>query len=71
MVTNCDKSCEKYYDTNISLVLEQHDSHFHSFTHTHTICRVTNCSPHLNRNRKWAQHAQYNKFVREWVKELG
>ena len=37
MVTNCDKNCEKYYDTNISLVLEQHDSHFHSFTHTHTI----------------------------------
>ena len=34
-------------------------------------CRVTNCSPHLNRNRKWAQQAQYNKFVREWVKELG
>ena len=35
------------------------------------ICRVTNCSPHLNRNRKCAQQAQYNKFVREWVKELG
>ena len=35
------------------------------------ICRVTNCSPHLNRNRKWAQQAQYNRFVREWVKELG
>ena len=34
-------------------------------------CRVTNCSPHLNRNRKWAQQAHYNKFVREWVKELG
>ena len=34
-------------------------------------CRVTNCSPHLNRNRKWAQQAQYNRFVREWVKELG
>ena len=36
-----------------------------------TNCRVTNCSPHLNRNRKWAQQAQYNRFVREWVKELG
>ena len=35
------------------------------------ICRVTNCSPHLDGNRKWAQLAQYNKFVREWVKELG
>ena len=35
------------------------------------ICRVTNCSPHLDGNRKWAQQAQYNKFVREWVKELG
>ena len=34
-------------------------------------CRVTDCSPHLNRNGKWAQLAQYNKFVREWVKELG
>ena len=34
-------------------------------------CRVTNCSPHLDGNRKWAQQAQYNKFVREWVKELG
>ena len=33
--------------------------------------RVTNCSPHLDGNRKWAQQAQYNKFVREWVKELG
>ena len=35
------------------------------------ICRVTNCSPHLDGNRRWAQQAQYNKFVREWVKELG
>ena len=34
-------------------------------------CRVTNCSPHLDGNRKWAQQARYNKFVREWVKELG
>ena len=34
-------------------------------------CRVTNCSPHLDRNRRWAQQAQNNKFVREWVKELG
>ena len=34
-------------------------------------CRVTNCSPHLDGNKKWAQQAQYNKFVREWVKELG
>ena len=24
-----------------------------------------------SRNRKWAQQAQYNRFVREWVKELG
>ena len=37
----------------------------------YSLCRVTNCSPHLNRNRKWAQQAQYNKFVREWVEELG
>ena len=37
----------------------------------HTSCRVTNCSTHLNRSRKWAQQAQYNKFVREWVKKLG
>ena len=34
-------------------------------------CRVTSFSPHLCRNRKWAQQAQYNRFVREWVKELG
>ena len=34
-------------------------------------CRVTSFSPHLSRNRKWAQQAQYNRFVREWVKELG
>ena len=34
-------------------------------------CRVTNCSPHLDGNREWAQRAQYNKFVREWVEELG
>ena len=34
-------------------------------------CRVTNCSPHLDGNRRWAQQAKYNKFVREWVKELG
>ena len=34
-------------------------------------CRVTNCSPHPDGNRKWAQQAQYNKFVREWVKGLG
>ena len=34
-------------------------------------CRVTNCSPHLDGNRKWAQQARYNKFVREWVEELG
>ena len=32
------------------------------------ICRVINCSPHLDGNRRWAQQAQYNKFVREWVK---
>ena len=48
---------------------------FHSnlITHNQTneYCRVTNCSPHLDGNRKWAQQAQYNKFVREWVKELG
>ena len=36
-----------------------------------TYCRVTSFSPHLSRNRKWAQQAQYNRFVREWVKELG
>ena len=35
------------------------------------ICRVTDCSPHLDGNREWAQQAQYNKFVREWVEELG
>ena len=35
------------------------------------ICRVTRFSPLLSRNRKWAQPAQYNRFVREWVKELG
>ena len=34
-------------------------------------CRVTDCSPHLDGNREWAQQAQYNKFVREWVEELG
>ena len=34
-------------------------------------CRVTDCSPHLDGNREWAQRAQYNKFVREWVEELG
>ena len=34
-------------------------------------CRVTNCSPHLDGNRRWAQQAQNNKFVREWVKKLG
>ena len=34
-------------------------------------CRVTNCSLHLDGNRRWAQQAQNNKFVREWVKELG
>ena len=43
----------------------------HVFPLSYCMCRVTNCSPHLNRNRKWAQQAQYNKFVREWVKELG
>ena len=37
----------------------------------YTLCRVTSFSPHLSRNRKWAQQAQYNRFVREWVKELG
>ena len=31
-------------------------------------CRVTNRSPNPGRNRGWAQ---YNKFVREWAKELG
>ena len=35
------------------------------------ICRDTSFSPHLSRDRKWAQQAQYNRFVREWVKELG
>ena len=34
-------------------------------------CRVTDCSPHLDGNRGWAQQAQYNKFVREWVEGLG
>ena len=34
-------------------------------------CRVSDCSPHLDGNREWAQRAQYNKFVREWVEELG
>ena len=34
-------------------------------------CSVTVFSPYLSRNRKWAQQAQYNRFVREWVKELG
>ena len=36
-----------------------------------TNCRVTNCSPHPDGNRRWAQQAQYNKFVREWAKALG
>ena len=35
------------------------------------ICRVTDRSPHLDGNREWAQRAQYNRFVREWVEELG
>ena len=34
-------------------------------------CRVTDRSPHLDGNREWAQRAQYNRFVREWVEELG
>ena len=34
-------------------------------------CRVTDRSPHLDGNREWAQRSQYNKFVREWVEELG
>ena len=34
-------------------------------------CRVTDCSPHLDGNREWAQQSQYNKFIREWVEELG
>ena len=34
-------------------------------------CRVTDRSPHLDGSREWAQRAQYNKFVREWVEELG
>ena len=43
----------------------------HTKSIANTNCRVTNCSPHLSRNRKWVQQAQYNRFVREWVKELG
>ena len=35
------------------------------------ICKDTDCSPHLDGNRGWAQQAQYNKFVREWVEEFG
>ena len=38
---------------------------------SNSICRVSDGSPHLDGNRKWAQQAQYNKFVREWVEELG
>ena len=34
-------------------------------------CRDTDYSPHLAGNRGWAQQAQYNKFVREWVEEFG
>ena len=26
---------------------------------------------HTDGNREWAQQAQYNKFVREWVEEFG
>ena len=38
---------------------------------TNSCCKDTSFSPHLNRDRKWAQQAQYNRFVREWVKEIG
>ena len=41
------------------------------YIYIYIFCRVTNCSPYLDGNRKWAQQARYNKFVREWVKELG
>ena len=34
-------------------------------------CKDTDYSPHLDGNRGWAQQAQYNKFVREWVEEFG
>ena len=59
------------------------DSLSHSLSHLNIIssfiiysffnsyCRVTDRSPHLDGNREWAQRAQYNKFVREWVEELG
>ena len=39
--------------------------------HTLIICKDTDCSPHLDGNRGWAQQAQYNEFVREWVEEFG
>ena len=35
------------------------------------ICKDTDWGPHLDGNRGWAQQAQYNKFVREWVEEFG
>ena len=34
-------------------------------------CKDTDWGPHLDGNRGWAQQAQYNKFVREWVEEFG
>ena len=34
-------------------------------------CKDTDYSPHLDGNKGWAQQAQYNKFMREWVKKLG
>ena len=37
----------------------------------YNMCRDTDYSPHLAGNRGWAQQAQYNKFVREWVEEFG
>ena len=41
------------------------------FLYIYIYCRVTDRSPHLDGNREWAQRAQYNKFVREWVEEFG
>ena len=55
--------------------LLNHDSYSQANEFVHktynNVCRDTDCSPHLDGNRGWAQQAQYNKFVREWVEEFG
>ena len=58
--------------TNFFKELTKYKNDYHQYLNfIYRNCRVTNCSPRLDGNRKWAQQAQYNKFVREWVKELG